>query len=468
MKVLFSSSECSPFVKVGGLADVVSSLPKSLAQLGVKVSIVIPFYEFLKLKTPPHLVEKNISLKFGQNETFDIWQTTLPNTKIPVYLIKNPKYFSGKEVYLSEDASSEGTQQEAARFLFLSQATIKLAEILNTDIIHCHDWITGIIPYLVKKEKKNFKTILTIHNLGYQGIYSPEIVNYFLHTNFSTKVNCLKLGIVNSNRVTTVSPTYAKEILIPKNGFGLSKYLSQRKNKLRGILNGLDTQTFNPQKDTFLKKQYSVKAIKNKKYNKVFLQKTYFKAIKPDTPIFALISRLTSQKGIYLVEKIIPQLMKQDVQFIVLGKGVKQHENFFVKTAKKFPKKFWIKIGFDEELAHQIYAGSDIFLMPSFYEPCGLGQLIAMNYGTIPVVRAVGGLKDTVQPVKMSSSIIRGTGFTFENFSSKTLWPTIEKVLSLYKDKKIWQQVQINGMKKDFSWKKSAREYLDLYSELYS
>ena len=466
MKVLFVSSECSPIVKVGGLGDVAGSLPPELNNLGVDISIVIPFYKIIHLKNKK-LVSRNIKVLFGKKEeSFSLWKTTLPQTKVSVYLIKNEKYISFGGVYIEEDASSGGTKREAERFLFFSKAAIAVGKLLNVDIFHCNDWQTAIIPFLLKREENNtkVKTILTIHNLGYQGAYSTRIVNKLLGTDFSEGDNCLKIGILNSDIITTVSPTYAKEILTKEFSFGLGSSLKKRKKDLYGILNGLDEKVWNSETDKFIKSNYSYKNIKEKDKNKSYLQKLFFAKIDPSIPMIAIVSRLAKQKGINLIMDIFSELMKKNIQFVVLGKGSKNYENFFIKMNKKYPDKFKANIDFNEKLAHQIYAGSDIFLIPSFYEPCGLGQEISMKYGTVPVARAVGGLKDTVFPVKIfSEGNVKGTGFTFRKFDSKNLLRVINKTLHLYENKKIWRKIQINGMKINFSWKKSAKKYKKLY-----
>jgi len=468
-KVLFIASECAPLAKVGGLADVVGSLPKTLKKLGVDVSVVIPFYGVVSIKDKNlKLFQKDISIEFaGKKENFSLWQTYLPESKVPVFLIKKDKYFKEGNVYLEIDASSGGSEKEAARFFFLTLAGIKIAQLINADIIHCQDWHVSLVPFLIEKEGlKNIKTLLTIHNLGYQGIYSDSIVNKLLGTDFPQDVNCLKLGISNADLISTVSPNYAKEILTPEYGFGLKKDLEKRKEKLVGIINGLDTDTWNPAKDSYLKSPYSFESLDKKIDNKVYLQKKFFKKSNPDVPLLGIVSRLAEQKGFDLIQKIFLSLMKKNINFVILGQGLIQYQNFFREKAKQYPKKIGIGIGFNEELAHQIYAGADMFLMPSFFEPCGLGQLIAMRYGTVPIVRETGGLKDTVLPVEIKGDKIQGTGFLFKNYKGKELLRTIEKSLKTFENKNIWRKIQINGMKEDYSWEESARQYLKVYRQL--
>ncbi len=468
MKVLFVASECAPVAKVGGLADVVGSLPKALRKLDLDVFIALPFYGFMPRKSKNlKLLSKDLTVDFnGKREKFSLWQTLLPGSRVPVFLIDNDKYFGGKSVYLEEDASSGGSKAEAVRFLFLSVTAIKIAQLIKVQIIHCQDWHVSLIPFLAKKEK-GIKTLLTIHNLGYQGIYQVKIINRFLGANFpGRKVNCLKLGILNANLVSTVSPNYAKEILTKEYGFGLEKYLRKRKSKIKGIINGLDIKYWNPSTDSYLKFPYSLQSLNKKAKNKAHLQKRFFKKANPKTPLLGVVSRLAEQKGFDLIEKIFPQLMKEDINLILLGKGGLRYQNFFRKMARKYPNKVGVKIDYNEELAHQIYAGADIFLMPSFFEPCGLGQLIAMRYGTIPLVRETGGLKDTVKPARIKKGKVTGTGFLFKKYQEKELLRAIKKSSSFFNKKEAWKKLQINGMEQDFSWDKSAKEYLKTYRKL--
>jgi len=469
MKILFIASECAPIAKVGGLADVVGSLPKTLKKLGIDVSIIIPFYGAISVEDKKvRLFSKKLSVKFnGKQEYFSLYQTYLPESEVPVFLIKKDEYFGKGDIYLETDASSGGSQKEAARFFFLTLAGIKTAQLIKAQIIHCHDWHVSLVPFLIKKDGlKNFKTFLTIHNLGYQGTYSSDIVNQLLGTDFSQDVNCLKLGISNADVISTVSPNYAKEILTTEYGFGLDKELNEQKNKLIGILNGLDIKFWNPLTDPYLKFNYSVQSLDKKLDNKIFLQKKFFKKSNPDIPLLGMVSRLAEQKGFDLIQKIFPFLMEKNINFVLLGQGLPQYQNFFQEKVKQYPEKIGIGIGFDEELAHQIYAGADMFLMPSFFEPCGLGQLIAMRYGTVPIVRETGGLKDTVLSIKIEGRKVKGTGFLFKNYEEKEFLKTIKESLKVFENKNIWRKIQINGMKKNYSWEKSAHQYLKIYHQL--
>lgn len=469
MKILLVASECAPLAKVGGLADVVGSLPKTLKNLGADVSVVIPFYKTVSVKKKElKLFSENLWVNFaGKKENFSLWQTYLPKSKVPVFLIKKDEYFGKGDVYLETDASSGGSEKEAARFFFLTLAGIKIAQLIGAEVLHCHDWHVSLAAFLVKKQGlKKIKTLLTIHNLGYQGVYSSNVVNKLLGTDFIENVNCLKLGISNADFISTVSPNYAREILTPEYGFGLDKNLTERTKELTGIINGLDYKIWNPEKDSYLKSSYSYKSLENKKINKIHFQKEFFKKSNPATPILGMISRLAEQKGFDLIQEIFPVLMKKDINLVILGQGLLRYENFFKEKVKQFPGKIGLKIGFDEEMAHQIYAGADMFLMPSFFEPCGLGQLIAMRYGTVPIVRETGGLKDTVSPVRITNEKIEGTGFLFKNYRSEELLESIEESLKTFENKKFWREIQINGMKKDYSWEISAGQYFKIYQQL--
>ncbi|MBZ9569655.1 glycogen synthase [Patescibacteria group bacterium] len=463
LKTLFIASECAPIAKIGGLADVTGALPKALKPLGVDVSVILPFYKVIKIKKNKlKLVKKNIPVIFNRKkESFNLWKTFLPNTNVPLFLIENKKYFSGKGVYVESDASSGGSEAEAGRFLFLSVAGIEIAKLMNADILHCQDWHTAIIPFIIKKEGHKIKTLLTIHNLGYQGIYPNKLVNKFLGTNFPEKnVNCLKLGILNTDLLNTVSKTYSREILTKKYGEGLKKILLKRKKDLSGILNGIDQDRFNPKTDSSLKANYSFSNLNKKKENKIDLQRILKLPQNQKTPLFSFIGRLTSQKGVDLICKIAPFLVNSSCQLVVLGKGERKYEKNLLKLARKYKKNISVKIKFDSALAQNIYAGSDFFLMPSKFEPCGLGQLISQRYGTIPIGRETGGLSDTIRHGK--------TGFLFKEYKAEAFLRSIKRALKFYQNEKEWKKLIERAMKKDFSWKKSAKEYIKLYRKLLS
>ncbi len=453
-KILFAAAECAPFAKVGGLADVTGSLPKALKELGANISVILPYYGSISIeKKDRKLIKKGVSIKFnGKKENFDLWESCLPNSKVPIILIDNKRYFSG-EPY-SEDTP------EADRFLFFSCATAETVRIMKFNVVHCHDWHASMIPFLLRKNK--LKTLFTIHNISYQGVFDSEVVNSLLGTSFKETVNCMKKGIETADAVTTVSPNYVKEILTPEFGFGLESLLKKRKKDLYGIINGIDPEQFNPETDNMIVENYSLKSIERKEINKADLQRECFRKSDKTIPVIGMVTRIADQKGFDLIEEILSKIIKRKFQLVVLGKGMKRYEDMLKKAAKKNPEKIFVKTEFDEVFAHRIYAGTDMFLMPSRFEPCGLGQMIAMTYGSVPIVRGVGGLKDTVIPIEKN----KATGFVFNDNSGKALQTEIEKALHLFKDKSLWSDVQKNGMKKDFSWKKSAEKYMKLYDKI--
>ena len=471
MKTLFVASELAPWAKVGGLGDVIGSLPKALAKLVVNVSVVIPCYEKINLKRlGAKLVLKDFSVRIGRTrERINLYKTRLPGNRVSVYLIDNKRYLSRGEVYFERTAFA-GSFKEIQRFVFFSQAVYELLASgkLNADIVHANDWHTGALVSLLKNrhsdavknggrisagsfagaEDDSPRVVFTIHNLANQGDWNAgQIEKWFGQSNFRTRgknFNFMAEGIKNADLVTTVSPSYAKEILAQKYGVGLEKLLQKRarQRKLIGILNGVDYDAWPLQKR-----------------NKKRFQKELGLAINPPSPIFGLVARLTYQKGINLIAPIVPQFVKKyGAQFVFLGQGEKQNEKALKALAGKYPKNVYMKIGFDADLAKKIYAQSDFFLMPSLFEPSGLGQMISMRYGTIPIVRATGGLKDTV--------IHKKTGFVFEKPASQGLAGAIEEALRTFVDRKKFQEIIANCRREDFSWKKSAKKYLKLYDKL--
>ncbi|MFH1255185.1 MAG: glycogen/starch synthase [bacterium] len=439
-KILFLSAEVTPLAKVGGLGDVAGALPQALNKLGVDIRICLPFYGMIdQKKYPAEKIISRLPAPAGdKNQAVDVWETYLPETDIPVYLIKHD-FFNSKEIY----------SHDLERFSFFTRAALEAAEKLNfrPDIVHANDWHTAMAADFIKQlnRQNSFfsktKTLYTIHNLANQGITKTK--------------NYMAEGILNSDIINTVSPTYAKEILTKEFGAGLENILFKRKSRLYGILNGIDTAFFNPETDSLIEQKYSQKNSKEKTVNKIALQKQLGLAQNEKTALVGMVSRLVWQKGVDLISEEFSRL---DCQFVFLGTGEKKYENALLKMAEKFPSRFSARIKFDEKLAHLIYAGSDMFLMPSRFEPCGLGQMVAMRYGTVPVVRATGGLADTVNGKN---------GFAFKKYSSQELYKTINKALNVfYKDKKTWDRIKINGMKSDFSWDKSAREYLKIYEKI--
>ena len=474
LKILMASAEIAPFAKVGGLADVVGSLPPALKKSGCDIRLAMPLYgsvdrEKYKLKK----IGSDIEIYFGNGlAKINLWQSKLPGSSVIVYFIDAPRYFGDKEVYAKKN--------NAERFLFFSLASLYILPTIKFKpaVIHCHDSHTALIPNLLKVSRyeyfKNIKTLFTIHNLNYQGKSEVEVLLTGNLTKKSLKslskdaqdgnINFMVQGILNAGLINTVSPTYANEITTSIYGASLDNIVKKRKKDLYGILNGIDTKFFNPSKDKFIKQKYSARSLNKKILNKLFLQKQFGLSANKDIALIGIVSRLAWQKGF---ELIIEEIVKNvNCQFAILGTGQPKYEKQLQKLTKKYPDKFSARIMFDAKLAQQVYAGSDMFLMPSRFEPCGLGQMIAMRYGAVPVVRAVGGLADTVSDVgcRMSGG---ATGFVFEKFDADSLYKILEKALFVYyKKPKVWRQLQINGMKKDFSWDNSAKEYLKLYRKL--
>lgn len=484
IKVLFIAAELNPIAKVGGLADVIGALPKALAKHGVDVRLVIPKYGIVdEKKFPLKKVVANISVPFkGTTEMITVYETPLPGTTVPVYLIDNYTYLGQNGVYFESDASSSGSNREAERFTFFSRACLEIFEGIGwyPDIVHCHDWHVGLVPVLLKilgqsnPALHRMKIHLSIHNMEYQGSYSAEEIFSILNLSESShptlkirinnNINALQQAILNADSINTVSPAYAQEILTPEYGAGLELVLKQRQHDLTGILNGIDIDHFNPAVDQDIITTYTAEHPDGKMQCKADLQKICGLAIKPDVPILGIVSRLASQKGLELIDTISDALGQRDIQFVLLGTGDRKLEGMMRTFMEKFPKKVFCKIAFDAKFAQQIYAGSDIFLMPSRFEPCGLGQMIAMRYGTVPVVRATGGLKDTVQDIGATTS--GGEGFVFEKYEGPALLQAIDRAVAMYRDRKKWYTILVHDMQQDFSWKTSAKQYLGRYQQL--
>lgn len=478
MKICFAASECFPYVKTGGLGDVTGSLPKALEDEGCEVRIFVPLYG--GIKTVQHGIRQleefnDISVKIGNKEvSFNVWFGILPDSNIEVYFIDCPVYFQREMPYTNDSDEDE-------RFILFQIAVIETLQRLKwaPDVLHCNDWQTSLIPVYLKTNYKwdklfsDTSTLLSIHNIAYQGRFSKNSVfnaglsfsmyypggPYELDNTFCF----LKAGILFSDIISTVSPTYAKEIQTKEFGSGLEGVLSTRKDDLYGVLNGIDTNIWNPKTDKFIPENYSKKNPANKILCKQELLKEAEIEFNEDIPSIGIISRFAGQKGFELIFPVINELMNLPFQLLVLGSGDEMTEKFFEQLAKSFPHKVNAYIGYSNKLAHWITAGCDMFLMPSRYEPCGLNQMYSLNYGTIPIVRNTGGLADTVKDYNSSDQ--KGNGFSFDDYTSYALYKTIVRALDIYKDKKIRQKIMDRGMKEDFSWKHSAKEYLNLYEK---
>lgn len=484
IKVLFAAAECSPLAKVGGLADVVGSLPKALKKRGIDARVIIPFYESINKKIfSPKLIKKDLPIIVGgKHLKFDLYSTKYQD--VTIYLIYNREYISQGEIY-KQPRHKPGGLWEKERFFFFTESLIQALPHLNSwpDILHLNDWHTGMVPKFLSFKTtadphyKKIKTIFTIHNLAMQGVWpATEILPWLDMTEYdfdkkdlqNGNINPLLFGIRHSDLITTVSPTYTKEITTKKYGAGLEKFLKKRRENLFGILNGIDTNKFNPISDPFIYNNYDEQSLEVKNTNKQKLLKEVDMEFSADKPLIGLVSRLVWQKGIDWVVDLIPKLKKLNAQLIILGTGDPELEHILKQAQAKYPKNCRVLIKFDSKLAQKIYAASDMFLIPSRFEPCGLTQMIAMRYGTIPIARATGGLKDSIDKFQQNNKKISGTGFLFKSENSKALNKAVKKACRVYKNKRIWQLLQKNAMKKDFSWEKSASEYIKLYKKLIS
>ncbi|MFH1453598.1 MAG: glycogen/starch synthase [Armatimonadota bacterium] len=467
MKIIYLSSEAVPFAKVGGLADVAGSLPCEISKLGHDIIVLMPRYKTIDIKK---FKLKKTGVKFdveiaGVKYNCGLTEGRLPASKVKVYFIENKKVFGSGSVY-----DGCGTP---IKFSLFSHASLKAVKSLKfkPDIINCNDWHTGLTPLLLKNDPffKNTKTVMTIHNIGYQGEFPVKDfkytgvpkseINIFKYKN---KVNFLKAGILCADAVSTVSPTYAKEIQTRKYGHGMEKFL--KSIKVYGILNGADYEHWNPEKDKYIIKKYNKKTVINgKKLCKKNLQKAC-ELKNEDSFMIGMVTRMVDQKGFDILSKVINDILKLDLQFIILATGQPNYEKLFTKLQKKHPEKLNINLKFDNELAHKIEAGADVFLMPSRYEPCGLNQIYSLKYGTSPIVRKTGGLADTV--VNFNEKTNKGTGFVFDKYSAKDLLKSVKRAYKLYRDKKKWDKLVQNAMNQDFSWKRSAKEYIKLYRKI--
>lgn len=480
-KIAFVASEVVPFAKTGGLADVAGSLPKFLYQFGVDVKVFMPKYSSIDLNKYNLTQLNNIGeMKVrtaGVTHSANISHCTLPDSKVNIYFIENNHFFNRKKIY-TEDID------EDERFIFFQKAVIETIQRLNwvPDIIHCNDWQTALIPLFLKdnyswdKLFSKTATLLTIHNVGYQGIFGEttaakaEINESFYKTSDRIKlngnVNFLKAGIVFADLITTVSKTYAKELLTSEFGHGLENELQKRENDIFGIVNGVDYSIWNPEIDHNIPYQYSRLNLNGKKLNKKYLLTELGLRFNVDTPVIGIVSRLAAQKGFDILEEVLQKIIRLKIQLIVLGSGEKHYEKMFTYLKKQFPRKTAVFMGYNSELAHLIEAGSDMFLMPSHYEPCGLNQIYSLKYGTVPIVRKTGGLADTVKDWNESTTKNNGTGFVFEKYSGSALLKTVKRAVKTFDNKPEWNKIINNGMKCDYSWQKSAEEYLQLYKKL--
>lgn len=475
LKVLFVASEAVPFSKTGGLADVAYALPKALRNLEVDARIMIS----KNFNLMPEIEEKlelltHFEVEVGWRKQY-VGIETVEYEGIPYYFVDNEYYFKRNNLY--------GYYDDGERYSYFSKAVLESIKYINfiPDIIHVNDWHTGIIPLLLQEsyghyEKyKDIKTVLTIHNLKYQGVFGQEVLGDLLNLGghyrtdsrieFYGDVNYLKGGIHFANAITTVSETYAQEIGYEFFGERLDGDLRSNSAKLKGIVNGIDYDQYNPKTDPLIYKNYDGRSLKSKKDNKTYIQEKLKLPIQPDVPMIGMVTRIVDMKGFDLIEHVFHEILSQDVQMVVLGTGSTHYENMLKYFASIYPNKLRVMLEFNNQMAHQIYASSDMYLMPSLFEPCGLSQLIAMRYGTIPIVRETGGLKDTVGPYNQFTG--EGTGFTFKNYNAHEMLFQIQEALKLYySEAETWKNMVKRAIKVDSSWKKSAKIYKKLYESL--
>ncbi len=475
-KILFASSEVHPLIKTGGLADVAGSLPRALAELSQDIRVILPNYHSLK-KTEE---VRFISTVRVNNQDANILETHLPDSDVVVWLVDCPALFDTPgNPYLDETGNP--WENIADRFTLFSRIIVEVA--MNrahldwqADIVHCNDWQTGLVPALLSIESNTPSTVFTIHNMAYQGMFPKSTFDYLnlprqiWHPNgieFHEMLSFIKGGLSYADRITTVSPTYAREIQTSEFGYGLEGLLSHKYKILSGIINGMDLDQWDPENDTSISEPYNVDTLANKVINKTSLQARSSLPVNKTVPLFGLISRLVEQKGVDLIIDCLDEMVNMPLQLVLLGSGDKSVEQKLLTFARLYPKKISITIGYYEALAHQIEAGTDIFLMPSRFEPCGLNQMYSQRYGTIPIVRETGGLADTIEdalPKSLANNT--ATGVSFKDASSGALLEAIKRAMLLYSDKKTWKKIQTAAMEKDFSWKNSAKQYLSLYNEI--
>lgn len=481
MKVAFVASEVSPFAKTGGLADVLGSLPKAVFRAGHEACIILPYYRCVR-EEGFDCRETGIQLEVPVGKDVllvNVLQAVLPDSEAVVYFLQYDPYYDRSELYTTFRGDYPDNAQ---RFILLSRGALELlAEIGPVDVIHCHDWQTGLIPvylkYIYREEHPALSkvgTLYTVHNISFQGLFPPEVMEW---TNlpeevftsdcleFFGRVNFMKGGLTSADIINTVSKTYAREIQTPEFGCGLEEVLRARANDLYGVINGIDADVWNPETDPCLPVNYSAEDLSGKAECKRALQDEVGLIKSCLEPLIGMVCRLTEQKGWDILSAALPRLMQNnDVQFVVLGRGMPEYHRMLAALMEQYPGQVRALLTFDEALAHRIEAGSDMFLMPSRFEPCGLNQLFSLRYGTAPVVRKTGGLADTVTDVT-PETLENGTatGFMFEEYTEEALLACIERAVETYQQPRLWAKIIRNGMRQDWSWDRAVREYVELY-----
>ena len=472
MRILFVASEGLPFSKTGGLADVVEALPKSLAAMGHEVAVVLPRYRGTKA---PTIVVPSLTIPMGERLRFPAVANGTLLAGVRYYFVDDPAYFEREQLY---GEKGKDYPDNAERFGEFCRAAIEIAKhVWPPDVMHCHDWQAALVPVLLRTQYaddpllRGVPVVFTIHNMGYHGLFpqtilkrigvpeklfNPEALEFF------GDVNLLKGGLIFSDYLTTVSRKYAQEIQTKEYGHGLDGVVRTRANHLRGILNGVDYTQWSPENDAFIAARYSAADLAGKQVcKKDLLEQFKLPLDNLKRPLVGIVSRFADQKGFDLIAEQAESLMKENLAVAALGAGEPKHEQLFRELAARYPDRVGVKIAYDNVIAHKIEAGADIFLMPSRYEPCGLNQIYSLRYGTVPVVRATGGLDDTIENFDIQRGT--GTGFKFEEYTGTALASCLHRAVEMYSNAKIWQRIQRNGMAKDFSWNASAGEYIKVY-----
>lgn len=475
MKILFVASEVAPFAKTGGLADVTGSLPKILKEMEHDVRIMMPFYKMVDQSgSTIRKGRKGVEIDMGDASLKGLLRQTSLND-IPVYLVENREMYQREHLYGSSTGDYPDNDR---RFAFFCKAVLQLLKRMDfrPDIIHCHDWQTALIPILMKMEHKEdpffmrTAVIYTIHNLAFQGIFPEESLSkmgldqsYFSVDllEYYGRINLMKGAILTADVINTVSETYCREIQTPEAGCGMEGLLQHRGNDLYGVMNGLDYTEWDPETDVEIAKNFTASTLSGKVANKKRLQKTLGLDQIKDIPLLAMVSRLSAQKGLDIIEPLLPEFEKEKLQLVILGVGDEKYMTLLQNLKNTNPRNISLNLEFKPHLARQIYAGSDMFIMPSHYEPCGLGQLIALRYGSVPIVRKTGGLGDSVFDAR--DGYKEPNGFTFDDYTPEAFWEAITRALEAYGEKKKWEKIVKNGMHSDYSWEKSARKYDELY-----
>ena len=477
MHIAFAASECVPFSKTGGLADVVGALPRALAALGHQVTVYLPKYRQTKLFGAQTLI-RSLTIPFDDQYRFCSIVTDGNHSGVSFCFVDYPPFFDREALY---GTSAGDYPDNAERFALFSRAVLEASKILGVpDIFHCHDWQTALIPILLSTQYaedpafRDVATVFTIHNMGYQGLFPPDTLALLMlpwdlftitKMEFFGQVNFLKGALAFSDFITTVSKKYSQEIQTTEYGFGLEGVLHNRASTVAGILNGVDYDEWSPEKDKYIIARYSPQDLGAKAKCKQDLLAAFgMTSANPNLPVLGIVSRFAAQKGFDLIAQIMDRLAREEMIVVGIGSGDKVYEEMFMRLGRQFPNKIAVKIAYDNSLAHKIEAGSDMFLMPSKYEPCGLNQIYSLKYGTVPIVRATGGLDDTIEPWDARTG--RGTGFKFTDYKGEALLFTIKEALRAFRDQTSWQTLMRNGMSRDFSWNASAKEYVRVYERV--